>query len=682
MKYYLSLSLLFVLVLCSVFAGEEPKKTPRVSIITSIYNGDEFIEGFLKDIVKQTIFNESELILVNAASPGNEEAVIQPYLKKYPNITYIKLEKDPGVYAVWNIAIKKAKANYITNANLDDRRDPASLEVHAKALDEDPTVDLVYAGYYKTYHPNEMFEVNSATECCESAEFSPQHLFLCLPGPASMWRKAMHEKAGYFSERFFSSGDMEMWNRAAYKGCKFKRIPGIYTLYYANPKGLSTKADSKREEENKYVEGAYAYMWRNIGNRPPKLLIKISSRSNPEGLINALYRYYENLSGVISYHFLITLDENDPLMNTQAMREKLAFYPNLSYYFGPWKSVIAAENRDIDKAPAFDILLLAKDDLASITKQYDALIAISICKNFPDYDGITTVSAPSQKNSMIAIGKKFYDRFGYAYYPGYQSSHGDEELKNVAKILRKVSPIGKIAFETAASASPPESNTKDNELFNQRRLSMYNLKPELIEEGDQKVWSILICSLEERKDAFDKLQTKLKNQIESNNLSDKVEVLACVDNRVHPVGVKRNALVMMSKGKYISFIDDDDDIHERYVPMIYEKLLLNPDCVSMTGIITFNGENPRKFIHSLKYPAYFEKDGVYYRPPNHLNPIKRALAIQFSFPEVSYGEDTNWAMQIAKSGVLKTEETIDEPYYFYLFDEDKSRTAPKQSKKE
>ena len=101
--------------------------------------------------------------------------------------------------------------------------------------------------------------------------------------------------------------------------------------------------------------------------------------------------------------------------------------------------------------------------------------------------------------------------------------------------------------------------------------------------------------------------------------------------------------------------------------MIYEKLQKNPDCVSLKGIITFDGANPRIFIHSIKYDHYFEKDGIYYRPPNHLNTIKRSIAIQFQFPNENTFEDTNWAMQIARSKLLNVEEEILEPFYFYNY---------------
>jgi glycosyltransferase involved in cell wall biosynthesis len=185
------------------------------------------------------------------------------------------------------------------------------------------------------------------------------------------------------------------------------------------------------------------------------------------------------------------------------------------------------------------------------------------------------------------------------------------------------------------------------------------------------MWSILICTLEERKATFRKLYRELKKQIAENNLVGQVEIRAFCDNRKYTVGFKRNALLKASKGKYVCYIDDDDWVHEKYVSMIFEKLQKNPDCVSLKGIITTNGKNPRLFIHSNAYKEWFERDGIYYRSPNHLNPIRRDIAMLCKFPETNAGEDHAWSMALARSGLLKKEEIIDEPYYFYLFDERK-----------
>ena len=119
------------------------------------------------------------------------------------------------------------------------------------------------------------------------------------------------------------------------------------------------------------------------------------------------------------------------------------------------------------------------------------------------------------------------------------------------------------------------------------------------------IWSILICTLENRKKEFEFIYNKLLNQIKENNLENEIEIIYFKDNKENTVGFKRNFLLEKSTSQYISFIDDDDDISNNYIKLIYNTLLNNPDCVSLNGIITFNENNPRQFIHSIKYNKYF-----------------------------------------------------------------------------
>ena len=96
---------------------------------------------------------------------------------------------------------------------------------------------------------------------------------------------------------------------------------------------------------------------------------------------------------------------------------------------------------------------------------------------------------------------------------------------------------------------------------------------------------------------------------------------------------------------------------------ILEGIKEEPDCCSLTGIVTTNGKNPKKFIHSLKYDKWFESKGIYYRNPNHLNAIKRDLALKVGFTRKSHGEDRDFSMAILPH--LKTEHYIDGPIYYY-----------------
>ena len=236
-------------------ALEQLETVPKISVITSVYDGDEYIDDFLKDIEAQTIFKEKvELILINANSPGNEEETILRFRDKYPdNVVYVKLDDDPGIYACWNEAIRKSTGQLITNANLDDRHSPQFMHELASVLVQDSSIDVVYADNLLTRQPNETWDNNSAVSSYPSENFSKEAMLRgnpphCMP----MWRKSLHERHGFFEEKYRSASDWEFWLRCTLEGVEMKKINKPLGLYYFNPKGMSTNQEHnewKRKEE-------------------------------------------------------------------------------------------------------------------------------------------------------------------------------------------------------------------------------------------------------------------------------------------------------------------------------------------------------------------------------------------------------------------------------------------------
>jgi glycosyltransferase involved in cell wall biosynthesis len=238
----------------------------KVSIITSVFNGDDFIEAFLEDTIRQSIFPQAELILVNANSPGNEEPIIMKYAAKYPNIKYLRLKTDPGLFAVYNLAIKQASADLIAIATLDNRRNPTALEREVRMLENHPEIDLIYQDYILSLVPNEVWE-NHHGYSISVPEYLPERMNLCLPGPQPVWRKNMHARYGWFDENYKYSGDWELWCRAASMGAKYKKDPGYSGIYYQNPTGLKlSKIDEQkvqeRQKENQRIITRYQSHWK------------------------------------------------------------------------------------------------------------------------------------------------------------------------------------------------------------------------------------------------------------------------------------------------------------------------------------------------------------------------------------------------------------------------------------
>lgn len=172
--------------------------------------------------------------------------------------------------------------------------------------------------------------------------------------------------------------------------------------------------------------------------------------------------------------------------------------------------------------------------------------------------------------------------------------------------------------------------------------------------------SILIATMPIRLAEFTTLFTSLNSQ----GMFPNVEIIfdASMD---YNIGTKRNLLLQRATGKYIVYIDDDDLISPSYISLILEAIKTNPDCVGISGIISTNGLNKKQWHISKDYGSWYEKDNIYYRTPNHISPVKRKLALQAMFPEISFGEDAEYSRRLLP--LLKTEIKIEENIYHYRY---------------
>jgi len=238
----------------------DPVDMPKTSLVTSMFKGEKHIRPFLEDITSQTTFKDCELIIINANSPENETPVIEEYMEKHDNIIYKKLDYDPGIYGVWNMGIEMATGDFISNANLDDRRSPLHVELHARELVHNPDVDLVYSESFVTGNDFETYGSNSSGgKVYPITDFSGEAMIKCLPGCMPVWRKTMHDDIGLFESDYKYAGDWEMWLRAVRNESVFKRLPGAHGMYFMNPDGLSTSAANEKERFKEEKEIFWEY---------------------------------------------------------------------------------------------------------------------------------------------------------------------------------------------------------------------------------------------------------------------------------------------------------------------------------------------------------------------------------------------------------------------------------------
>jgi len=411
----------------------------------------------------------------------------------------------------------------------------------------------------------------------------------------------------------------------------------------------------------------------------PHLLIVMPTDGNPEHLFETLDCYMHNLSDEVACSFLVSCYTDDYSMNNNETIARLKNYRNLTYVFGKRMPIAQTYNRDLLNQE-FDILFLAGDDVRPLLPGFDKMIVDTMMEQFPDLDGaLKVVGFHAEYNTAPVIGKNWYQRFGYAFCPAYQSNYHTHELSIVSRMLRKEFVFDEPLVKNVPLQNGPEKKKKmgrrnnmdedqkrDYMEFCKRQSRYFDITQDEVCACCTKGWSILICTIYVFSHLFEPLYSNLQEQIKRFGLEDRVEIVCYLDNRgEHSIGEKRNWLLQNCNGRYVNYLDDDDIIHEDYIKLIYDALAEEPDCVELVGIMKRADGRERKFVHSMHNATCSRKENTDYRPVTHLNTMKYEIAVQAVFPEISRGEDTRWWMRLHQVNLFKKEAPIDVVYYTY-----------------
>lgn len=90
--------------------------SPLISIITSTYNAEEYLEELILSTLSQT-YKNVELIFIDGNSQDNTVNILQKYSDQ---ISYWISEPDTGIYDAWNKGLKQATGEWITFIGADD----------------------------------------------------------------------------------------------------------------------------------------------------------------------------------------------------------------------------------------------------------------------------------------------------------------------------------------------------------------------------------------------------------------------------------------------------------------------------------------------------------------------------------------------------------------------------------
>ena len=404
-----------------------------------------------------------------------------------------------------------------------------------------------------------------------------------------------------------------------------------------------------------------------------RILLKCPTRSRPQKVMQTLSQYVRLANHPERIGVAISCDTTDETMQRPLVREELL------RILGPmeWKQVFYSDNRnkiqacnaDMEKVDyPWDIVLLVSDDMIPQIKGYDDVIRMNMKGRFPDTDGLLWFNDGHQGdnlNTLCVYGRKLYESFGHIYHPDYKSLFCDTELTDLCRTSLK-DKCTYVSYCIIRHEHPGTGFAQNMDALYDRNQKYWNedMYTYIRRKSYPVQMSFLIATIPGREDSLRALVDSIYEKRGRVCPDLTMEICIEFDNREQSIGIKRQKLLERARGKYLVFLDDDDEITDAYVEDLWATIQGGYHVMRLRGQI-----HQYTFTHSIanKLTDPMANQDTFLRPPNHLNPMMSDVAKMVRFKDAFRGEDFDWTIRLARAGFLTHEYQSDASRIHYIY---------------
>jgi len=201
---------------------------PLVSVLVSVYNGENFLGKAIESLVNQT-YKNIEIIIVNDGSTDRTEEIIRSYMKKDERIILIENNKNIGISKSKNKALAIARGKYIAILGADDIAFPERIQTQVEFMESHAEIGVLSGNACII---DEAGNIQRQTNYPESHELI-HWTMLIRTSPVCdtsvMFRKEIDNEPVFYDENYSVAEDFELWSRLIDK-TRFQnlRLPLVY----------------------------------------------------------------------------------------------------------------------------------------------------------------------------------------------------------------------------------------------------------------------------------------------------------------------------------------------------------------------------------------------------------------------------------------------------------------------
>lgn len=215
---------------------------PKVTVITTAFNAEEYVRESLDSIYSQT-FQDFDIILLDDGSTDGTADILREYTERYPNSVLLSNESNQGIPYSRNKALLHASGDYIAIHDADDISLPERLENEVGFLDENERISFMGAWAYRISQTGEDIGSMSYPPKDTGGAFAVITRYKLNPiiDPTCMYRRDMMMKHGGYTldPQLRTVLDFELWCRLLCHGYMMANIQQHLIKYRINPNGVT-----------------------------------------------------------------------------------------------------------------------------------------------------------------------------------------------------------------------------------------------------------------------------------------------------------------------------------------------------------------------------------------------------------------------------------------------------------
>lgn len=239
-------------------------RTPLVSIVIPVYNGQEFLKDTLDSLITIT-YPTFEVLLIDDGSTDTSKKMCEEFSKLHSFARTLTQHANKGLADTLNFGIAQATGEYIARINQDDIIMPDRLTDQVAFLESHP--DHVAIGSAIRMFDNEGRTIDNLTFPQTNEQIKKNWLiFSPFADPAVIYRKSAFLKTIGYEKSFWPVDDVHMWYKLGNIG-KLANLSQVLTQVRWHTEAGSIK--SHRIQVRRLFD---LHMWANSNIRRANLI--------------------------------------------------------------------------------------------------------------------------------------------------------------------------------------------------------------------------------------------------------------------------------------------------------------------------------------------------------------------------------------------------------------------------